>query len=104
MNMSGLVPLAPRIFELFDYNHDGWVDLRELICGFSLLRTSQAEEALRLCFQVCVKATEGSLSFHWLTSLSLLAQITCKVDNANTVSLSIESSYSYQIGIFLNGS
>lgn len=92
MNMHGLVPLAPRIFELFDHNHDGWVDLREVICGFSLLRTSHAEEALRLCFQVCVKATECSLSFLWLT---LLTQITYKVDNAKTVTTSVECSYSY---------
>lgn len=51
IHLDGLVPLAPRIFELFDYNHDGWIDLREVVCGFSLLRTS-GKDALELCFKV----------------------------------------------------
>lgn len=52
MNMSSLVPLAPRIFDLFDNNRDGTVDMREILCGFSSLRKSQGDDALRLCFQV----------------------------------------------------
>jgi calcium-dependent protein kinase len=52
INLDGLVPLAPRIFELFDYNHDGWIDLREVVCGFSLMRTSRADDALQFCFKV----------------------------------------------------
>ncbi|MCL7046158.1 hypothetical protein MKW94_023177 [Papaver nudicaule] len=35
MGMSSLAPLAPRIFDLFDHNRDGTVDMREIICGFS---------------------------------------------------------------------
>lgn len=52
MKMSSLIPLAPRIFDLFDNNRDGTVDMREILCGFSSLRNSQGDAALRLCFQV----------------------------------------------------
>lgn len=52
MDLQGLMPLVSRIFELFDSNHDGWIDLREVMCGFSLLRTSHAGEVLRLCSRV----------------------------------------------------
>lgn len=63
INLDGLVPLAPRIFELFDYNHDGWIDLREVVCGFSLLRTSRDEDALQLCFKVRRTALVSSARF-----------------------------------------
>lgn len=52
MKMSSLIPLAPRIFDLFDNNRDGTVDMREILCGFSSLKNSQGDDALRLCFQV----------------------------------------------------
>ncbi|KAI5652973.1 hypothetical protein M9H77_30160 [Catharanthus roseus] len=52
MEMSSLVPLAARIFDLFDNNRDGTVDMREIIGGFSSLKYSQGDDALRLCFQV----------------------------------------------------
>lgn len=52
MEMLSLVPLAPRIFDLFDNNRDGTVDMREIIGGFSSLKYSQGDDALRLCFQV----------------------------------------------------
>nr|DAD43212.1 TPA_asm: hypothetical protein HUJ06_001442 [Nelumbo nucifera] len=46
MEMPKLLPLAPRIFDLFDNNHDGTVDIREIFCGFSSLKSSQGENAL----------------------------------------------------------
>ncbi|KAF6147766.1 hypothetical protein GIB67_006739 [Kingdonia uniflora] len=52
MNMLSLRPLAPRIFDLFDNNRDGTVDMREILCGFSSLKNSQGDDALRLCFQM----------------------------------------------------
>ena len=52
MNMSSLLPLATRIFDLFDSNRDGTVDMREILCGFSSLRNSKGDEALHLCFEV----------------------------------------------------
>lgn len=55
MNMSSLIPLAPRIFEVFDNNQDGTIDMREILCGFSSLRNSQGDDALRLCFQVRIQ-------------------------------------------------
>ncbi|XP_042514771.1 calcium and calcium/calmodulin-dependent serine/threonine-protein kinase-like isoform X2 [Macadamia integrifolia] len=52
MNMSSLLPFARRIFDLFDNNQDGTVDMREILCGFSTLRNSQGDDALHLCFQM----------------------------------------------------
>lgn len=52
MNMFSLIPLAPRIFDIFDNNRDGTVDLRELLCGLSTLRNSRGDDALHLCFEV----------------------------------------------------
>ncbi|XP_057809483.1 calcium and calcium/calmodulin-dependent serine/threonine-protein kinase-like isoform X2 [Salvia miltiorrhiza] len=52
MEMVSLVGLAPRIFDLFDNNRDGSVDMREIIAGFSTLKYSQGDDALRLCFQI----------------------------------------------------
>lgn len=52
MNMPSLIPLAPRIFDLFDDNRDGTVDMREILCGFSSFKNSKGDDALRLCFQV----------------------------------------------------
>ncbi|KAK8675026.1 hypothetical protein V6N13_033099 [Hibiscus sabdariffa] len=51
MKMSSLLPLATRIFDLFDSNRDGTVDMREIVCGFSSLRNSKGDDALRLCFE-----------------------------------------------------
>ncbi|XP_058079944.1 calcium and calcium/calmodulin-dependent serine/threonine-protein kinase-like [Magnolia sinica] len=55
MNMSSLPPLAPRVFDLFDNNRDGTVDMREILCGFSSLRNSHGDDALQLCFQALPK-------------------------------------------------
>jgi len=52
MNMPSLIPLAPRIFDLFDNNRDGTVDMREILCGFSSFKNCKGDDALRLCFQV----------------------------------------------------
>lgn len=52
MKMDSLIPLAPRVFDLFDNNRDGTVDMREILCGLSSLRNSRGDEALQLCFQV----------------------------------------------------
>lgn len=62
MKLQGLVPLAPRIFKLFDYNHDGWVDLREVICGFTALLRSAHEEGIRLCFKMYDDDDSGYIS------------------------------------------
>ena len=52
MKMDSLIPLAPRVFDLFDNNRDGTVDMRELLCGLSNLKNSRGDDALQLCFQV----------------------------------------------------
>ncbi|XP_073386020.1 calcium and calcium/calmodulin-dependent serine/threonine-protein kinase isoform X2 [Physcomitrium patens] len=62
INLHCFVPLAPRIFELFDYNHDGGIDLREVVCGFSLLRTSHLDDALQMCFKIYDRDDSGYIS------------------------------------------
>nr|ADV78071.1 calcium- and calmodulin-dependent protein kinase [Nothoceros aenigmaticus] len=62
MNMTRLVPLAPRIFDLFDNNRDGSVDMREIICGFSSLKKLDGDKALDLCFQMYDADGSGFIS------------------------------------------
>ncbi|KAJ4979640.1 hypothetical protein NE237_010420 [Protea cynaroides] len=83
MNMFSLLPLAHRIFELFDNNHDGTVDMREILCGFSTLRNSQGDDALKLCFQMydadnsgCITKEEVASMFRALPEECLPADIT----------------------------
>ncbi|BBG96760.1 hypothetical protein Prudu_005664, partial [Prunus dulcis] len=69
MNMSSLIPLAPRIFDLFDNNRDGTVDMREILCGFSSLKNSQGDDALRLCFQMYDTDRSGCISKEEVASM-----------------------------------
>lgn len=69
MNMSSLLPLAPRIFDLFDNNRDGTVDMREILCGFSSLRNSKGDDALYLCFQMYDADRSGSITKEELASM-----------------------------------
>ncbi|CAL8988606.1 unnamed protein product, partial [Prunus brigantina] len=69
MNMSSLIPLAPRIFDLFDNNRDGTVDMREILCGFSSLKNSQGDDALRLCFQMYDADRSGCISKEEVASM-----------------------------------
>ncbi|XP_020974606.1 calcium and calcium/calmodulin-dependent serine/threonine-protein kinase isoform X2 [Arachis ipaensis] len=62
INMPSLIPLAPRIFDLFDNNRDGTVDMREILCGLSSLKNSKGDDALRLCFQLDLGNSE--IKFH----------------------------------------
>ncbi|XP_030545649.1 calcium and calcium/calmodulin-dependent serine/threonine-protein kinase-like [Rhodamnia argentea] len=69
MNMSSLVPLAPRIFDLFDNNRDGTVDMREILCGFSSLRNSRGDDALRLCFEMYDADRSGCITKEEVASM-----------------------------------
>ncbi|CDP08156.1 unnamed protein product [Coffea canephora] len=69
MEMSSLVPLAARIFDLFDNNRDGTVDMREIIGGFSCLKYSQGDDALRLCFQMYDTDRSGCISKEEVASM-----------------------------------
>ncbi|XP_075073857.1 calcium and calcium/calmodulin-dependent serine/threonine-protein kinase-like isoform X1 [Nicotiana tabacum] len=69
MELSSLVPLAPRIFDLFDNNRDGTVDMREIIGGFSSLKYSQGDDALRLCFQLYDTDRSGCISKEEVASM-----------------------------------
>ncbi|XVF82619.1 hypothetical protein PTKIN_Ptkin16aG0063700 [Pterospermum kingtungense] len=69
MNMSSLLPLATRIFDLFDSNRDGTVDMREIVCGFSSLRNSKGDDALRLCFEMYDTDRSGCISKEELASM-----------------------------------
>ncbi|OMP02015.1 hypothetical protein CCACVL1_02942 [Corchorus capsularis] len=69
MNMSSLLPLATRIFDLFDSNRDGTVDMREIVCGFSTLRNSKGDDALRLCFEMYDTDRSGCITKEELASM-----------------------------------
>ncbi|KAF3434320.1 hypothetical protein FNV43_RR25423 [Rhamnella rubrinervis] len=69
MKMSSLIPLAPRIFDLFDNNRDGTVDMREILCGFSSLRKSQGDDGLRLCFQMYDTDRSGCITKEEVASM-----------------------------------
>ncbi|KAJ6901513.1 hypothetical protein NC651_019319 [Populus alba x Populus x berolinensis] len=69
MNISSLIPMAPRIFDLFDNNRDGTVDMREVLCGFSSLRNSRGDDALRLCFQMYDTDRSGCITKEEVASM-----------------------------------
>ncbi|KAJ4970931.1 hypothetical protein NE237_004030 [Protea cynaroides] len=69
MNMYSLLPLARRIFDLFDNNHDGTVDMREILCGFSNLRNSKGDDALQLCFQMYDTDRSGCITKEEVASM-----------------------------------
>jgi calcium-dependent protein kinase len=69
MNMLSLIPMAARIFDLFDDNRDGTVDMREILCGFSSLRNSRGDDALRLCFQMYDTDRSGCISKEEVASM-----------------------------------
>ncbi|XWS08191.1 hypothetical protein CRYUN_Cryun41cG0058600 [Craigia yunnanensis] len=69
MKMSSLIPLASRIFDLFDSNRDGTVDMREIVCGFSSLRNSKGDEALHLCFEMYDTDRSGCITKEELASM-----------------------------------
>ncbi|XP_008792453.1 calcium and calcium/calmodulin-dependent serine/threonine-protein kinase-like [Phoenix dactylifera] len=69
MKMHSLIPLAPRVFDLFDNNRDGTVDMRELLCGLSSLKNSQGDDALQLCFQMYDADRSGCISKEELASM-----------------------------------
>lgn len=69
MEMTSLVALAGRIFDLFDNNRDGTVDMREIIGGFSSLKYSQGDDALRLCFQMYDTDRSGCISKEEVASM-----------------------------------
>lgn len=69
MNMFSLIPLAPRIFDIFDNNRDGTVDLRELLCGLSTLRNSRGDDALHLCFEMYDTDRSGCITKEEVASM-----------------------------------
>uniref|UniRef100_A0A1D1Z4V0 Calcium and calcium/calmodulin-dependent serine/threonine-protein kinase n=1 Tax=Anthurium amnicola TaxID=1678845 RepID=A0A1D1Z4V0_9ARAE len=70
MNMDSLLHLAPRVFDLFDNNRDGTVDMREILCGLSNIRNSQGDAALQLCFQMYDTDRSG-----WITKDELASML-----------------------------
>lgn len=69
INMDCLIPLASRVFDIFDNNRDGTVDMREILCGLSSLRNSRGDNALRLCFQMYDADRSGCISREELASM-----------------------------------
>lgn len=69
IKMNALIPLAPRVFDLFDNNRDGTVDMREILCGLSSLKNSRGDDALKLCFQMYDADRSGCISREELASM-----------------------------------
>ncbi|XP_077226400.1 calcium and calcium/calmodulin-dependent serine/threonine-protein kinase-like [Tasmannia lanceolata] len=69
MNMFSLLPLAPRVFDMFDNNRDGTVDMREILCGFSSLKNSRGDDALQLCFQMYDTDRSGCITKEEVASM-----------------------------------
>nr|AFK37664.1 unknown [Lotus japonicus] len=69
IKMPSLIPLAPRIFDLFDNNRDGTIDMREILCGFSSLKNSKGDDALRLCFQMYDTDRSGCITKEEVASM-----------------------------------
>ncbi|KAG9458731.1 hypothetical protein H6P81_003239 [Aristolochia fimbriata] len=69
MNMNSLLPLAARVFDLFDNNRDGTVDMREILCGFTSLRNSHGDDALQLCFQMYDTDRSGCITKEEVASM-----------------------------------
>ncbi|KAK4406450.1 Calcium and calcium/calmodulin-dependent serine/threonine-protein kinase [Sesamum angolense] len=68
MEMLSLVPLAPRIFDLFDKTQDGTVDMREIIGGFSSLNIHKGMMRFDFAFR-CTTDRSGCISKEELASL-----------------------------------
>ncbi|CAI5468936.1 unnamed protein product [Closterium sp. Yama58-4] len=62
MGMGSLVPMARRVFEVFDSDKNGSVDMREIVCGLAAFRKSQGDDALRLCFKMYDADDSGFIS------------------------------------------
>ncbi|CAI7757532.1 unnamed protein product [Closterium sp. NIES-54] len=78
MGMGSLVPMARRVFEVFDSDKNGSVDMREIVCGLAAFRKSQGDDALRLCFKVCLSLSlcfKVRLCFKVCLSLSLCFKV-----------------------------
>ncbi|MCO5569609.1 hypothetical protein L7F22_023325 [Adiantum nelumboides] len=69
MEFTALLPLSRRIFEIFDNDGSGTVDIREIVGGFSALRKCRGDEALRLCFQMYDTDGSGYISRDELASM-----------------------------------
>ncbi|KAK8941227.1 Calcium and calcium/calmodulin-dependent serine/threonine-protein kinase [Platanthera zijinensis] len=69
INMDSLIPFASRVFDIFDNNRDGTVDMREILCGLSSLKNSRGDHALRLCFQMYDADRSGCISREELASM-----------------------------------
>lgn len=69
MEFRALLPLAPRIFQLFDNDGSGTVDMREIVGGFSSLRKCRGDEALKMCFQMYDTDGSGYISRDELASM-----------------------------------
>lgn len=57
------------IYGVFDVNHDGGVDKRELICGLSTLTSGSLEDKLRFCFKAFDENGDGFIQPEELESM-----------------------------------
>mmetsp|Transcript_19481 Transcript_19481/g.74760 ORF Transcript_19481/g.74760 Transcript_19481/m.74760 type:complete len:290 (-) Transcript_19481:79-948(-) len=65
------LPMGLRLFDLFDKNEDGVVDVKEFIAGFSVLCKGTDEDKLDLTFQVFDKDGSGYITQEELLDMYL---------------------------------
>jgi len=74
LEQYGFVPpndplFSAKLFDLFDTNRDGVVDLQEFVCGLSILCKGTAEEKLQLSFKSYDINNDGFISREEMFSL-----------------------------------
>jgi len=62
VNIEFEASISVRMFEIFDKNGDGMIDFRELVCGLSVLRQNEGEDALHFCFRVYDVDNSGTIT------------------------------------------
>lgn len=67
-------PLVHRLFELFDTNGDGAVDLREFIIGLGAMQSDSGEDRVKMCFKTYDVDDSGYISREELAKM--LASVT----------------------------
>jgi len=58
-----------RLFQIFDLDHDSYVDFKELMTGLSVLCRGSIEDRLRMCFQLFDRNQDGFVDRDELRSM-----------------------------------
>lgn len=84
------------VFDLFDRDDNGVVDMLELICGLSMLCAGDQEEKIRAVFSVFDENGDGFISmdemFKFLTAVFKVVLTGSVMKQMNTLGVAVESS------------